>query len=117
MGTIAELKLREDVPVVVADQHGVIIYINQSFETVFQWASDEIVGKPLTTIIPPMLHDAHHLGFSRFLATEQSRVLNQALNLKAMKKDGEIFAAEHIIQAEKVDGVWLFAASLRPLEG
>ncbi|RDI42867.1 PAS domain S-box protein [Aquicella lusitana] len=116
MSMIEELKQEEKVPVVMADQNGLIIYVNRKFQEIFKWSPDEIIGEPLTTIIPPYLHDAHNLGFSRFLATEKTVILNRPLTLQAIDKNGVIFLAEHCIQSEKINGSWVFAATIRPLE-
>ena len=116
MNTIEQLKQEEHVPVVMADQNGFITYVNLKFEEIFKWSSNEIIGEPLTTIIPPNLHDAHNLGFSRFIATEKSVILNQKLNLNGIDKNGLIFSAEHLIRGEKINGKWVFSATIRPLD-
>lgn len=116
MNVMEELKSIVDVPVVMADHNGLIFYVNAKFEEVFLWSSDEIIGKHLTTIIPKELHDAHNLGFSRFLSTEKSTILNFPLELAAVKKNGVVFAAEHNIRSEKNNGFWIFCATIRPLE-
>ena len=69
MRTIEEMRGETGIPSVIADHQGMITYVNQRFEAVFGWQAQEIIGKPLTAIIPSHLHDAHHLGFSRFLTT------------------------------------------------
>ena len=115
MSIVEKLKREENVPVVMANQDGLVIYVNRKFEEVFKWSTEEIIGEPLTTIIPPYLHDAHNLGFSRFLTTEQSVILNQKLELKGIDKNGVIFLAEHFIQCERQNGSWIFAATIRPL--
>lgn len=115
MNTIRELRKETGVPVVIADEEGLINYVNQRFEKVFGWPANEIVGRPLTTIIPRNLHDAHHLGFSRFLTTGKPTLLNQALKLKAVTKAGQEFEAEHMIIAEREKNQWIFGASIRPL--
>ncbi|MGD1902763.1 MAG: PAS domain S-box protein [Geitlerinemataceae cyanobacterium] len=113
--TIEQLKER-DVPVVVADSEGVITNVNAQFEVVFGWSLVEIVGQPLTVILPVFFRDSHNLGFSRFSATGTSTILNHPLNLKAVTKDGREIESEHFIVAEKQNGSWVFAATLRPLE-
>ena len=115
MKKISELMRETGVPVVVADQQGMITHVNGRFETVFGWQVREIVGKPLSIIIPKNLHDAHHLGFSRFLTTGKPTLLNQPLKLKAVTKEGREFEAEHTILAEQKEGRWIFAATIRPL--
>ncbi len=115
--TIDEMKRETDLPVVIADCEGFITYVNESFQLVFGWNSDEILGKTLTTIIPRTLHDAHNLGFSRFLLTGTPTLLGQSLNLKAVSKDGKEFDAEHYIIAEHQEDQWTFGAMIRPLRG
>ena len=116
MKTIEEIKKLTDIPVVATDEQGNINFINKAFGEVFGWQKEEIIGRPLTTIIPPNLRDAHRLGFSRFLATKKPTLLNQPLNLKAIKKDGVIFDAEHLILAEQRGGHWIFGATIQPLK-
>lgn len=112
--TIEELEKRTDVPVVVVDDQGLITFVNAPFESVFGWPPKEIIGRPLTVIIPTNLHDAHQLGFSRFLTTGTPTLLNQPLRLKAITKDGRVFEAEHTIMAEQRNGAWNFAATIKP---
>ncbi len=113
--TLEDLKKEQAVPVVIANSQGSISFVNKQFEQVLGWSLSEIVGKPLTTIIPSTLHDSHHLGFSRFLTTGQATLLNQPLKLKAVSKDGREFDAEHCIIAEQQQGQWTFGATIRPL--
>lgn len=113
--TIEQLK-QADVPVIVADHEGIVVDINTYFETVFGWTAQEIIGQPLTVILPPFFQDSHNLGFARFSATGQASVLNHPLNLKAVTKDRREIESEHFIIAEKREEGWLFAARLRPLE-
>ena len=103
-------------PVVIADHQGFITYINDAFEGAFGWKKSEIVGKPLTVIIPKTLHDSHHMGFSRFLMTGKPTLLDQPLTLKAVTKKGREFESEHYIIAEQNHGQWVFGATIRPLE-
>lgn len=116
MPSIEELKRKTDLPVVLADDQGCIRYMNGRFEAVFGWTQKEIIGRPLSTLIPSYLHDAHHLGFSRFLTTGKPTLMDQPLKLKAVSKDGREFEAEHVISAERVDGRWVFGATIRPLQ-
>lgn len=117
MSQLDELRARKDLPVVVADEKGLITEVNDLFCEVFGWSRAEAIGRPLSSIIPPDLRDAHHLGFSRFLVTGQTTILGKPLPLKAVRRDGTVFEAEHVIAGERRDGAWVFAATIRPLGG
>src|SRR5438309_8122703 len=116
MKKIAELKRETGKPVVVANQKGVITEVSDSFPAAFGWQREDIVGKNLDTIIPRKLRDTHRLGFGRFLRSGRPTILNQPLELKLLTKDGRELNARHFITAEQVDGQWMFAATIEPLD-
>lgn len=116
MLTIDALKAESSIPVIIVDHGGIIVHINQMFEKTWGWKKDVLIGKTLTTIIPDNLKDAHHMGFSRFLLTGKPTILNQTLELKILKMDGKEADAEHFIIAEKINGNWVFGATIKPLE-
>ncbi|MBI2386946.1 MAG: PAS domain S-box protein [Elusimicrobia bacterium] len=111
--TLEDLKRETAIPVILADERGSVVFVNAAFEAAFGWRRDEIDGKPLTVIIPKALRDAHHLGFSRFLTTGQPTLLGRPLRLMTVDKAGREFECEHVIVAEKVEGRWMFGATLR----
>lgn len=113
--TLDDLRKEETKPVVIVDAQGIITYINQAFIDVYGWTKEEALGQALTIIIPDELHDAHHMGFSRFITTGEPKIMHTPLSLKARNKAGEVFDAEHYILGEKVDGEWVIAASVTPL--
>jgi len=115
MTTIDEMRRETAVPVVLANHQGFITYVNRPFKEVFGWQEEEIIGKPLTHLIPQYLHDSHQLGFSRFVTTGRPTLLNQVLRLKAVTKAGREFDAEHFIRAEQQQGRWVFGATIRPV--
>jgi PAS domain S-box-containing protein len=113
--TIDQLKNNKDAFVVIADNNGIIVYSNDQAKASLGWESSDLVGKPLTTIIPQKLRDAHHLGFSRFLVSGKPTLLNKPLQLKVLSKDGRELNAEHLIIAENLGGKWFFGATIRVL--
>ena len=106
---------KDDIPVVISNSQGFITFINNPFEDIFGWQKDEIIGEPLTRIIPKELHDAHNMGFSRFILTGNASIMNQPMKLKAINKANKVFEAEHFIIAEKQDdGNWLIGSTIEP---
>lgn len=113
--TMHEMCAMKDVPVVRVDAQGRMIFVNEEFCRVFGWSMNEALAGELAMIIPQNLRDAHNMGFSRFLASEKATLMHQKLNLKAINKQGDVFDAEHFIIAEKIEGRWEFAATIKPI--
>ena len=112
---IDELRGQAGAPLIFANSDGYITGISQAFREAYGWAAADLVGRPLTTIIPPGFHDAHHLGFARFLTTGEPTILDHPLTLDVVRKDGRVVPAVHRILAERVAGAWTFAASITPV--
>ncbi|OGT46346.1 MAG: diguanylate cyclase [Gammaproteobacteria bacterium RIFCSPHIGHO2_12_FULL_41_15] len=109
---IKKLKLDNNKAIVIANHHGIINFVNDAFEHLFIWSFKEIINQSLLAIIPSHLHDAHNLGFSRFISTEEPILLNNPLNLPALTKDGKEFKAVHLIRAIKENDQWIIGANI-----
>jgi PAS domain S-box-containing protein len=104
-----------DKPFVLADDHGVVIDMNNAFRDFYGWDDAGLIGEPIGLILPEAFRMAHQLGFSRFTATEQSTILGHPLRLKTLCADGRVIVSEHFIVAEKRTEGWVFGATLTPL--
>ncbi|WP_421903661.1 PAS domain S-box protein [Maridesulfovibrio sp.] len=112
--TFEELITITDKPVIAADINGIITMINTAFSKDFGWQAEELVGKPLTIIIPSALRDAHQLGFSAYISTGKASLLGQHLDLEIENSDGSLSLADHYILSGEIDGKKSFAASISP---
>lgn len=104
-----------DAPFVLADHNGNILAINGAFENVYGWTQQELIGQPVTLILPESFRMSHVLGFSRYQSTHKSTVLGHPLRLYTVCRDGRELMSEHFIIAESSDEGWLFGATLTPL--
>lgn len=104
-----------DAPFVLADNQGLVLAVNAAFEEVYGWREEDLLGKPVTLILPESFRMSHQLGFSRYQATEQSHVLGHPLRLLTVCSDGRELVSEHFIIAEKGAEGWRFGATLTPL--
>lgn len=81
--------------VVSVDQFARVTYVNSAFEHIFGYRAAEVTGRELAElIVPPSLREAHRQGFTRYLTTGERRILDQRLELTAMRADGSEFPAE-----------------------
>ncbi|MCH2174259.1 MAG: PAS domain S-box protein [Lentisphaeria bacterium] len=115
MITIQDLKDEKDIPVIFANSYGIISGFNEQFLKVYKWKKENLLGEPLTNIMPENYRDAHHLGFAKFIQTQTSTILNHPLELEVEYGDGTSQIAEHILVAEKIDGEWVVGGQIKPL--
>ena len=110
--TIEDLQTETEKPVIIANDQGLVTHLNEAFEKAWGWGKENLLGQPMTQIIPEELRDAHNLGFSRFLATESPTLMEQELPLKIVHMDGTVSEAIHYIIAGKENGQWFFGATI-----
>jgi len=80
--------------VVTADSQGNIVYVNPAMERIFGCAAAEVLGQPLTQLMPERFHDAHREGLHRFLRGGEARVIGKTVELVAKRQDGSEFPIE-----------------------
>lgn len=99
---------------VCVDQHSVISDWNSEASRIFGWTRGEVIGRPLTSlIIPERLRSAHHQGMARFLETGQGPVINQRVELPALRKDGSELIVEITISTSGSGAQREFSAFMR----
>ncbi len=107
------LELTRDA-VVVGDRAGRIVYANPAAETLLRWPPGELVGKPITAIIPPGLRGKHTAGFNRHRATRAARILGRAIRVPALRRDGAEVRVELTVHAYRGGaGAEWYVASIR----
>lgn len=103
------------VPFVLADDRGLVIAINPAFEQAYGWPEHELIGQPITLILPESFRLSHQLGFSRYQSTQRSEILGHPLRLATICRDGSERISDHFIVAERSEDGWRFGATLTPL--
>jgi len=100
--------------VIVIDHERRIIEFNHIAEKIFGYTRQEAMSKTLTELIIPVhMRDAHINGMARYLDTRQSRILNQTLELEALKADGTLLPVELTIVSAEVDDNPIFISFIR----
>jgi PAS domain S-box-containing protein len=80
--------------VVSMDEDGAILLANPATSRVFGYEPAELIGKPLTILMPESMRKLHEGGFRRYLATGQRHLNWQGTELTGLRKNGEEFPAE-----------------------
>lgn len=73
---------------VIAGPDGGIVLVNRQTEVLFGYRREELVGRPIETLVPQRLHGPHIRHRDGFFAAPQLRPMGQDLDLFGVRKDG-----------------------------
>jgi PAS domain S-box-containing protein len=76
------------------DAGGLILAANREVERLFGWTREELVGRPIETLVPARLRGNHPAHRSTFMAEPQARPMGAGRELYAVRKDGIEFPVE-----------------------
>ena len=99
--------------IVAADASGDIISWNGGATAMFGYQADEVIGQPLTILIPDRFHDAHHEGISRVVSTGETRIIGKPVEVAGVKRDGTEFPIELTLGTWLEDGDRYFSGIIR----
>jgi|GEM_PF-1684017 len=80
--------------IVVVDPEGAVSFWNAGAERIFGFAEGDILGKPITEIIPERYREAHEAAFKRLGPGIPSRFDGQTAELVGRRGDGTEFPVE-----------------------
>jgi PAS domain S-box-containing protein len=97
------------------DERGAILLANPATKRIFGYDAVEIVGKPMTMLMPEMMRKLHENGFKRYLATGKRHLNWQGIELTAQRKDGQAFPVEVSFGEMTSDGHKIFTGFIRDI--
>ncbi len=97
------------------DESGAILSANSAAMRVFGHDPTELIGNPLTVLMPEYLRKLHEKGFSRYLASGQRHINWQGTELTGLHKDGREFPVEVSFGELSRDGHKVFTGFIRDI--
>ncbi|MCX7627584.1 MAG: PAS domain S-box protein [Methylophilaceae bacterium] len=102
--------------IISMDEDGTIVEFNPAAERIFGYRHDEAIHKKLSElIIPPAQREAHEAGLRRAVARGTTPLLNQRIEMSAMRANGEEFPVEIALSMQQYQGRTLFTGTLRDI--
>lgn len=80
--------------IISADQKGNILFWNRGAETIFGYEPDEVLGRPLSMLMPERYRSAHQAALSQVKEGNNSRVIGKTREFHGLRKDGSEFPLE-----------------------
>ncbi|MEW6246933.1 MAG: PAS domain S-box protein [Nitrospirota bacterium] len=101
--------------IVSLDHEGKVSFWNKGAEDMFGYSMQEIVGRPVTRIIPERFREAHELGIKRAVAAGRLTVTGNMFELFGLRKDGTEFPLELTLAAWHAKSGLFFTGILRDI--
>ena len=101
--------------IIAADSCGNIIFWNQGAQAIFGYAEADVLGKPLTLLIPPRYRDAHQKGLQRLQTTGESHLLGHPIALQGLRQDGSEFDVELSLATWQTEAGTFYSGILRDI--
>jgi two-component system NtrC family sensor kinase len=99
--------------IVVANQEGIITLFNPSAQKTFGYDEAEMLGQPVTRLMPEQFYEAFRAGFARFLKTRDPQVVGRTIEMRGLRKNAEIFPLDISLTALDVPEGVSFLAAIR----
>ena len=81
-----------------------VLFANPAVQSIFGYPLSEVVGQPLTMLMPEEYRARHRAGIERFLASGERRIRWEGVELPGLRKDGSVVALEVTISDFEREG-------------
>ena len=107
--------LAESTPdaIITIDERSVLQSVNPAGERLFGYSAADLVGSPLTRLMPERMRAPHAEGIARYLATGRRNIPWSALRLPILTRDGREVPAEISFGEFVADGRRMFSGIVR----
>src|SRR5215203_5614852 len=99
--------------IVTITPDGVVRWFNRGAEHIFGHRAEEVIGQPVTLLMPERYRDLCVAGLHRYLRTGEARVVGGTTELVGLRKDGSEFPIEMSLGETHENGERLFTGVIR----
>ena len=92
-----------------------IIFWNKAAEHIFGYSEEEVLGKPVTMLIPPRLREAHSRGVLQYKKTGIPALIGKTVEVPALRKSGAEFPIELSLSTWTAKGETFFTGIIRDI--
>ena len=99
--------------VVIVDQEGRIVLVNDQTERLFTYERNELLGRLIETLLPERFRERHVFHRSEYVGEPTARAMGVGLELAGRRKDGSEFPVDISLSAIETDEGPLVTAFVR----
>ena len=99
--------------IVTITPDGIVRWFNGGAERIFGYRAEEVIGQPVTLLMPERYRDLCVDGLHSYLRTGEARVVGGTTELVGLRKDGSEFPIEMSLGETHENGERLFTGVIR----
>src|SRR5262249_31823969 len=100
---------------VVINQQGAIVLVNARVEEMFGYRRDELIGRPVETLVPERLRAGHVVQRDGYLAAPRPGRMGVGMGLFGQHKDGHEFPVEISLSPLETETGTLVTSAIRDI--
>src|SRR5215212_10051279 len=101
--------------IVTITPEGIVRGYNRGAERIFGHGAQEVIGRPVTALMPEQYRDLCVAGLHQYLRTGEARVVGGTTELVGLRSDGSEFPIEMSLGETHEDGERLFTGVIRDI--
>ena len=101
--------------IITSDSTGIVVGWNSGAEKIFGYAETEILGQPVTLLIPERYVDRHRAGLQRVAGGGRGHFVGQKVELEGLRKDGSEFPLDLSLSTWRSSEGWFATAIIRDI--
>jgi PAS domain S-box-containing protein len=99
--------------IIMADAKGMVLSWNSAASHIFGYDASEVLGGPLTIIIPDEFKSSHDKGIERVSGGGEQHVIGKSVELTGLHKDGHLIPIELSLSTWLIDGERFYSGIIR----
>jgi PAS domain S-box-containing protein len=101
--------------IIVIDEESNILFANHAVEETFGYSSAQIIGQPLTMLMPESMRQHHRAGIARYMKTGHKQLAWGAVELPGLHKSGKEIPLEISFAESSANGKRIFTGTMRDI--
>ena len=101
--------------IILAGCDGNIIEWNNGAEQIFGYTEKEVLGEPLTMLMPEVYREAHRHGVERIRSGGEPRIIGRTVEMHGLRRDGTEFPIGLSVASWKSDGETFYSGIIRDI--
>jgi len=101
--------------ILTIDDQGIIQFVNSATLTLFHYREDELLGKPVSLLMPEPYKSQHQQFVDNFLTSGEAKIIGIGRELTAVTREGDVFPIYLAVSEIKTGARSYFAGIVRDL--